>query len=180
MRLARIIPLLSVVLLAVSAGAQTNRAAADDAASVQKEVASAELKEQIRGRVLEDRRSICGKIVRIFPDGLLVEAGYTNLLREPLTKSWLVPGTVTASLAPNVVESKEPGAICVGTVFLTDLPRGKPHLYDYVILAGYPTGETTYTTVGSIKKTARRFSANLDKAVNTILAETSGQPGKNK
>jgi hypothetical protein len=172
--------LLSVVLLAVSAGAQTNRAAADDAASVQKEVASAELKEQIRGRVLEGRRSICGKIVRIFPDGLLVEAGYTNLLREPLTKSWLVPGTVTASLAPNVVESREPGAICVGTVFLTDLPRGKPHLYDYVILAGYPTGETTYTTVGSIKKTARRFSANLDKAVNTIVAGTAGQPASGK
>jgi hypothetical protein len=179
MKLARIMSLLSVVLLAVSARAQTNRAAADDA-SLQKEIASAELKEQIRGRCLEGRRSICGKIVRIFPEGLLVEAGYTNLLREPLTKSWLVPGTVTASPAPNVVESREPGAICVGTVFLTDLPRGKPKLYDYVILAGYPTGETTYTTVGSIKKTARRFSANLDKAVNTILTETSGQPASGK
>src|SRR6185503_15858401 len=162
---------LGAVMLAFSAGAQTNPPAADDAAA-QKETA---LKEQIRARCIEGRRSICGKIVRIFPDGLLVESGYTNLLREPLTKSWLVPGSVTASPAPNLVESKEPGAVCVGTVFLTDPPRGKPHLYDYVILAGYPTGEMTYTAVG-IKKTARRFSANLDKAVNTILAATAPQP----
>jgi hypothetical protein len=180
MRLARILMPLAVVALAFSAGAQTNRPTADDAASV-RQVASAELKEQIRSRCIEGRRSICGKIVRIFPDGLLVEAGYTNLLREPLTKSWLVPGTVTASPASNLVESKEPGAICLGTVFLTDLPRGKPHLYDYVILAGYPTGETTYTAVGSLKKTARRFSANLDKAVNTILLGTTAKPsGKSK
>jgi len=146
---------------------------------MQKQVASVESKEQIRARCLEGRRSICGKIIRIFPDGLLIEAGYTNLLREPLTKSWLVPATVTASLAPNPVESKEAGAICFGTVFLSDLPRGKPHLYDYVILCGYPTGEMAYTSVG-IKKTARRFSANLDKAVNSILAQTPAQPSSSK
>jgi hypothetical protein len=167
-------PLLAV-LLAFSAGAQTNRPATDDLAAVQREVATAKLKEQIRARCIEGRRSICGRIVRIFPEGLLVEAGYTNLLREPLTKSWLVPAAVTASPAPNPVESREPGAICFGTVFLTDLPRGKPHLYDYVILAGYPTGEMTYTSVG-IKKTARRFSANLDKAVNANLAGTAQPP----
>jgi len=179
MRLARIIMPLSAVLLAFSAKAQTNRPGPDDAASMQKQVASVESKEQIRGRCLEGRRSICGRIVRIFPDGILVEAGYTNLLREPLTKSWLVPATVTASPAPNLVESKEPGAICAGTIFLTDLPRGKPHLYDYVIIAGYPTGEITYTSVG-IKKTARRFSANLDKAINSILAGTTAQPSSSK
>ncbi len=128
-----------------------------------------ELKEQMRSRCIAGRRSICGRIIRVLPEGVLVEAGYTNLLREPLTKSWLVPGSVIANLAPNPVESKEPGAICFGTVFLTDLPRGKPHVYDYVILAGYPTGEMTYTLVG-INKTARRFSANLDKAVNFNLA----------
>jgi hypothetical protein len=38
-------------------------------------------------------------------------------------------------------------------------------------LAGYPTGEFTYTSVGTIRKTVRRFSANLDKAVRTNLAE---------
>jgi hypothetical protein len=132
-----------------------------------------ELREQLRAACLIGRRSICGKILRVFPNGLLVECGYTNLLREPLTKSWLVPGSVISSRAENLVESKEPGALCVGTVFITDLPRGKPHQYDYVILAGYPTGDVTYNSVGSIRKTVRRFSANLDKAVQANLAAAS-------
>jgi hypothetical protein len=178
MRVGRIMIPVLMVLLSFSAGAQTNPPASNTVAS--NEVPSAGLKEQIRAQCLEGRRSICGRIVRILPEGLLVEAGYTNLLREPLTKSWLVPGTAVASPAQNLVESKEPGAICVGTVFLTDLPRGKPHLYDYVILAGYPTGEFTYAAVGNINKTARRFSANLDKAVNSILAETTAQPSSSK
>jgi len=136
----------------------------------------------LRATCLNGRRSICGKILRVFPNGLLVESGYTNLLREPLTKSWLVPGSVVASPAQNLVESKEPGALCVGTVFLTDLPRGKPHQYDYVILAGYPTGEFTYNSVGSVRKTVRRFSANLDKAVQTNLTTISepNRPGSVK
>lgn len=175
MSVARILMPFAVLLLSFSIRAQTNHSVPDNASLLQKEAASVELKEQIRSRCLEGRRSICGKIIQIFPDGLLIEAGYTNLLREPLTKSWLAPATVTASLAPNPVESKEPGAICFGTVFLTDLPRGKPHLYDYVILCGYPTGEMTYTSVG-IKKTARRFSANLDKAVNSIVVQTTAPP----
>src|SRR5579862_3415403 len=127
MKPARVMVLLSVVLLAFSALAQTNRAATGDVASSERDTASTELKEQVRIRCIEGRRSICGKILRMFPDGVLVESGYTNLLRAPLTKSWLVPGVVTASPARNLVESKEAGAICVGTVFLTDLPRGKPH-----------------------------------------------------
>jgi hypothetical protein len=171
---------LVVALLAFTAAAQTNGSAGDDTAAVQKAAATAQQKEQIRARCIEERRSICGKIVKILPEGLLVESGYTNLLREPLTKSWLVPGAATASPARNLVESKEPGAICVGTVLLTDPPRGKPHLYDYVILAGYPTGEITYTAAGTIKKTARRFSANLDKAVNAILLGTNGPPAAAK
>ena len=77
---------------------------------------------------------------------------------------------MTAVRAENLVETREPGALCVGTVFLTDLPRGKPHPYDYVIIAGYPAGEHTYTSVGTIQKTVRRFSANLDKAVKANLA----------
>jgi hypothetical protein len=133
-----------------------------------------ELREQLRTTCLDGRRSICGKILRVFPNGLLVESGYTNLLREPLTKSWLVPGSVVASRAQNLVESKEPGALCVGIVFVTDLPRGKAQQFDYVILAGYPTGEYTYNSVGSVRKTVRRFSANLDKAVQANLAVASG------
>ena len=129
-----------------------------------------QLSEQSRARCIAERRSICGKILRILPNGLLVESGYTNLARTPLTKSWLIPGIVTAARGENLLESREPGALCIGTVLLTDLPRGKPHQFDYVVIAGYPTGEFTYTSVGSVRKTVRRFSANLDKAVKTNLA----------
>jgi len=153
---------------AYAAAAQTNAAPAPAAA-----VSAAAAGEQWRARCIAERRSICGKIVRIFPNGLLVECGYTNLLRAPLTKSWLAPGSVTAVRAENLVETREPGALCAGTVLLTDPPRGKPHLYDYVIIAGYPTGEFTYTSVGTIQKTVRRFSANLDKAVKANLAAAS-------
>jgi|GEM_PF-2029318 len=175
-RFARTIAPLLISLLALAAAAQTNAPSLTEVASAQTNLARIKLKEQIRTQCLEGRRTICGKILRILPEGLLIEAGYTNLLREPLTKSWLLSATVVASPAHGLVESKEPGAICVGTVLLTDAPRGKPHVYDYVILCGYPTGETTYTSVGTLKKTARRFSANLDKAVATILASSS-EPG---
>ena len=65
--------------------------------------------------------------------------------------------------------------MCVGTVFLTDLPRGKPKQYDYVLIAGYPTGEFIYQSVGTIQRTVRRFSANLDKAVKSNLATAEQQ-----
>src|SRR6267142_869393 len=154
---------------AIFVRSQTN-APAPTPAPPTNHVSTIELRERLRTACLDGRRSICGKILRVFPNGLLVESGYTNLLREPLTKSWLVPGSVVASRAENLVESKEPGALCVGTVFVTDLPRGKPQQFDYVILAGYPTGEFTYNSVGSVRKTVRRFSANLDKAVQANLA----------
>lgn len=166
---ARIVKALPVLLLAVSAAAQTNFPATPAKPSpAQNNVSQIELSEQWRARCIEGRRLICGKILRIFPNGMVVESGYTNLLRQPLTKSWLVPATVAASPARNLVESKEPGAICVGMVFLTDLPHGKPQLYDYVIIRAYPTGEITYSSVGTIKKTVRRFSANLDKATGFL------------
>lgn len=158
----------------ISVRSQTNAPATPPPSSTNR-FPTLELREQLRAACLEGRRSICGKILRVFPNGLLVESGYTNLLREPLTKSWLVPGSVVASRPQNLVESKEPGALCVGTVFVTDLPRGKPQQFEYVILAGYPTGEFTYNSVGSVRKTVRRFSANLDKAVQANLAAASGQ-----
>lgn len=132
-------------------------------------LAMQQLSEQWRAKCIAERRSIRGKILRIFPNGILVESGYTNLTRASLTKSWLIPGIVAAARGENLVETREPGAMCIGTVFLTDLPRGKPHQYDYVVIAGYPTGEFTYTSVGSVRKTVRRFSANLDKAVRANL-----------
>ncbi len=111
-------------------------------------LATQELSEQLRAECIAGRRSIRGKILRIFPKGILVESGYTNLARAPLTRSWLIPGTVTAARGENLVETREPGALCVGTVFLTNLPRGKPRQYDYVVIAGYPTGEFTYSFGG--------------------------------
>jgi hypothetical protein len=123
------------------------------------------LSERLRTECINGRRSICGKILRILPDGIVVECSYTNLLRQPVSKAWLFPGTVVASRASNLVESSEPNALCVGTIFLCNLPRGKPHLYDYVVISGYPMGQQTYTSVGDVTKTVRRFSANLDKAI---------------
>jgi hypothetical protein len=124
--------------------------------------------EQIRADCIQGRRSICGKILQVLPGGLVVESGYTNLLREPLTSSWLVPGTVTASRPAHLLEANTPGAACVGTVYLTDIPKRRkfqPKKNDYVIIEGYPAGQFTYTSVGSIRKTVRRFSAQLPKAV---------------
>lgn len=65
---------------------------------------------------------ICGKILRVLPDGLVVESGYMDLLHPPLNSSWLVPGSATVTGAPGLVDGREPGSPCVGTIFLTDLP----------------------------------------------------------
>ena len=131
--------------------------------------------EQVRAESLAGRRTVCGKILRVLPDGLVVESGYTDLLRPPLTDSWLVSGTVAATRTSNLVESREPGAVCVGTIFLTDLPRArgkKPKPFDYVILLAYPAGETTYTSVGTVQKTVRHFTGTLAAAVRSKVAET--------
>jgi uncharacterized repeat protein (TIGR03806 family) len=132
--------------------------------------------ERVRLDCIEGRRMICGKILRVLPEGLVIECGYTDLWRPPLTDSWLVPGTVTATRVPNLVESREPGAICVGTVLLTDLPRSRvkktPRQFDYVILTGYPAGEATYTSVGTVQKTVRHFTGTLAAAVNDRIAAT--------
>ncbi len=125
--------------------------------------------EKIRADCVAGRRIICGRILKILPEGLVVESGYTNLMRAPLSKSWLVPGTVKTERPANLMEGKEPGGVCVGLVFLTALPRGrsagKPRLYDYVVLQAYPAGSYTYTSVGTIQRTVRQFAANLSVAV---------------
>jgi uncharacterized repeat protein (TIGR03806 family) len=130
--------------------------------------------EQMRATCIDGRRIICGKILQVLPDGLVIESGYTNLLRPPLTDSWLAPGTVTATLAPNLVESRVPGSPCVGTIFLTDLPKArgkKPKQFDYVILQAYPAGEYTYTSVGTVQKTVRRFTGTVPAAVKFQIAK---------
>jgi len=111
----------------------------------------------------------------VLPDGLLVESGYTSLLRTPGNHGWLVSSSISASHPAAMVEGREPESVCAGVVFLTNTPQArgpaaKPKLYDYVILLGYPAGQHTYTSVGDLKKTVRRFSADLQKAVKLNLA----------
>jgi hypothetical protein len=156
--------LMLFLLVAVSASAQTNLQVVDG--------------ESMRSNCIQNRRLICGKIIQVLPDGLVVESGYTNLLRDPLTRSWWASGTVAATFATNLVESGEPGAICVGRIFLTNLPRSrgaKPVRYDYVIIEGYPAGQYAYTSVGTVRRTVRRFSASLAKAVDLNIRDA----GKN-
>ena len=99
----------------------------------------------------------------------MIDSGFTNLLRTPLNGSWLAPSTVSAARSHNLVEGHEPDTLCVGLIFLTNLPKSrgaKPRLYDYVMIEGYPAGQFTYESVGNVKRTVRKFSANLHAAVN--------------
>ena len=176
----KVILAFGLVLAALSGTAQTNEPPAAKAVATRVETNLPALRRQraeaMRAVCIQGRRSICGKIIQVLPEGLVVESGYTNLLREPLTRSWLIPGTVTASRANGLQESSEPGSIVVGPVLLTDLPkaRGKsPRQYDYVIIEGYPAGQFTYTSVGTVQHTVRRFSAQLVKAVELNLQPTN-------
>lgn len=169
-----------IVLLLSPAGAQTNLPAGTShntvpASPAQTDVALAVRAEQTRALCLEGRRCVCGRVLKVLPDGLLVESGYPSLLRKALHGAWHLPGTVVATRAANLVESHAPDSICVGTVFLTDLPKPRGHqrepikTYDYVVLHSYPAGEYTYTSVGNIHHTVRRFAGGLETAVNLTL-----------
>ena len=171
---------LGISLITLTGATQTNELPATNAIITQLETNLPAMRRQqaeaMRAVCIQGRRSICGKILQVLPEGLVVESGYTNLLREPLTRSWLVPGTVTASRANGLQESSQPGSICIGPVFLTDLPKSrghKPQRYDYVIIEGYPAGQFTYTSVGTVQHTVRRFSAQLIKAVDFNLQQTN-------
>jgi hypothetical protein len=124
--------------------------------------------EAIRADCILGRRIICGKIVKVLPGGLIVESGYTNLMRLVLAHSWLIPGTVAAEREPNQLEKNETDAICIGLVYLTDTPksrRAKPRLFDYVDLQAFPVGQFTYNSVGNLQRTVRHFSGSLAMAV---------------
>lgn len=175
----------AIYLAAFNLSAQTNDFTVTNAAAATLETnpppATALRAEQIRAACLAGRRIICGKILKVLPGGLVVESGYTDLLRPALNTSWLVPGNVTATRPKNMIETVRPDSPCVGVVFLADIPKphgaaGRPKPYDYVVLLGYPAGQYTYTSVGDMQKTVRRFSANLLKAVslNYESAEKSG------
>lgn len=127
--------------------------------------------EDIRTACIDGRRYVSGRIMQVVPGGLVVESGYTTLMRPPFNQSWVVRGNVSVKPDPNLVEGKAPDAVCVGYIFLTDLPKKpKPKLYDYVIIHGYPCGQYDYVPVPGIKKTIRRFSGGLETAVKLTIA----------
>ncbi|HWD93255.1 MAG TPA: hypothetical protein VG938_13000 [Verrucomicrobiae bacterium] len=151
----------------LAAGAQTNffEPSSND-------VAAARQIEKVREDCIGNRRMISGKILQIQADGLVIDSGYTNLDRYPLNRSWLAPGTAIANRATNVIEGKQPDSICMGVVFIADLPPvfGRtPKLYDYVHLEGFPAGQYTYTSVGDVHRSIRKFSAKLPKAIEWQL-----------
>jgi hypothetical protein len=134
--------------------------------------------EQMRAVCVQDRRCVCGRILKVLPEGLVVESGYPSLLRTNLHGAWLIPGTVTAARDPNLVESRRPDSICAGLVFLTDLPklrraRLRPH--DYVVLHAYPAGRYTYVSAGNVRRIVRRFAGGLETAVRLSL-QSGGDP----
>jgi hypothetical protein len=127
--------------------------------------------EQIRTDCINGRRLICGRVLKVLPDGLVVDSGYTDLVRPPLTQSWVIPGSVTASRNPNVLELNEPETPCIGLAFLTDVPkRQKVKVLDYVVIMGYPAGHYVYTPVPNVQKNIRMFATGLDSAVKLSLA----------
>ena len=132
--------------------------------------ALAQQAEQMRAICVNGRRRICGQVLQIAPGGLVVDSGYTDLLRPELSQSWVAPGTVTTSRPANLVEENAPGSPCIGLVFLADIPkRPAVKIYDYVIIEAYPAGEYIYQPVPGVTKNIRRFSARLEGAVQWNL-----------
>jgi hypothetical protein len=126
--------------------------------------------EQVRTRCIEGRRYIAGKVLQIVPEGLIVDSGYSRLLSPPFNRSWVVTGVASVSRDPSLVEEKKPDALCAGLVLLSNIPkRPAVKAYDYVVIHGYPAGEYAYAPVPGVQKTIRRFSASLDRAVQTIM-----------
>jgi len=159
--------LLPFFLLAVLSGCSTKSAMVHTGKTTP--ASAAKHSEQIRTNCINGRRLICGKVLKIDPDGVVVDSGYTDLLRQPLMRSWVAPRSVSAS-NPVALELNEPGAPCIGLALLTNIPkRPKVKLFDYVIIMGYPAGQYAYKPVPNVEKTIRTFSASLDAAIKLNL-----------
>jgi len=135
--------------------------------------------EELRAICIKNRRIICGKIIKVLPDGIVVDSGYTNLMRPPLNRSWLIPATVDVQRTNNFIEGSEPDSVCFGQVFLTDLPKVPPHtelnVFDFVVLEGFPTGEYTYVSAANVQHTVRRFSTKVANAVRWMYGREVDQ-----
>jgi len=133
--------------------------------------------ERVRLECIAGRRLICGRVLKIIPDGLVIDSGYTDLVRTPLIQSWTMPGTVAAHRDPAALERKEPGSPCFGLCLLTDVPkRPKVKVFDFVVLMGYPAGSFQYAAVPNVERTIRKFSAGLDTAVRLTIQARSSKP----
>jgi len=151
--------------------AVTTTASAQDPADA---VKTAQRTEQIRNNCINDRRYICGRVLQVTTNGLVVDSGYSKLLSPPFNKSWVVRSNVSVDRDPHAVEEKKPDAICIGIVFLSNIPK-RPAVkeYDYVVIHGYPAGNHQYVPVPGVEKTIRRYSASLERAVEINLANES-------
>jgi len=124
-----------------------------------------------RATCIQGRRCVCGKVIKIVPEGLVVESGYTALMEPPFTGAWVIPGGALVNRDPKLIERNEPASPCISTVLLTDFPkRPAVKLYDYVLLQAYPAGEYLYTPVPGVEKPVRKFAGGLDTAVKMMLA----------
>ena len=159
--------LLCAGLMATPAFGQTSGWAATN------QFPSLQAAEAMRADCIQGRRMICGRILKVLPGGLIIDSGYTNLMRHPVDRSWLITGRVEAQREPDLLEKNEPDCVCAGLVYVTDLPksrRARLKVFDYVVLQGFPAGHFTYDSVGTLERTVRRFSASLPIAVKLNLA----------
>lgn len=134
-------------------------------------VAEAKHEVEVRDACIGSRRRICGRIIKVLPDGLIVDSGYTNAALNG--KSWLIPGAVSAEKAANAIEERKAGCVCIGVVCLTDIPKlagAAPRPSDFVNIEAYPLGDCAYVSVGEVRHTVRRFSAKLLTSVEWALA----------
>jgi uncharacterized repeat protein (TIGR03806 family) len=135
--------------------------------------------EQIRTECIQGRRIVCGRVLQVTKTGLVVDSGYTSLLRPPLNHSWVTRAIAAPVRPAALVEGAAPDSIAVGLLFLTDIPkRPAVHQYDYVTQHGYPAGHYIYVPVPGVTKTIRRFAAGLETAVRLNLQ--SGQETRPK
>jgi hypothetical protein len=126
---------------------------------------------EIRASCVDGRRCICGKVIKLVPEGLVVASGYTALMFPPFTGNWVIAGGASVKRDTGLLERNEPASPCIGTILLTDFPkRPAVKLYDYVLLQAYPAGQYLYTPVPGVEKLLRKFSGGLDTAVKLRLA----------
>jgi hypothetical protein len=128
--------------------------------------------EALRNRVFQTSRIIWGRVVQKLPGGLLVDSGQqavAGVVRgEP---EFEANGNMTTTHKTEADESKEPGAECKGLVFLADYPQYSSAVTgDYVQILAYQTGEYSYRPASGGQKTARKFTADFEKAV-AMLSE---------